>query len=209
MPEYDLVIKDGMVIDGTRLPRYRGDIGVKDGKIAKIGRLQSHQGTKTLDAEGHMVVPGFIDLHTHYDAQLFWDPYLTISGWHGITSVVIGNCGFGFAPVQPEDQERAMRTMTRTEAIPYESMKAGMPWDWVTFPEFLDSVERTPKGLNILPYIPIAPLMVWVMGREEAKSGRMPTDDEHREMVRLLHEGMDAGGCGWSAQRFGEDSVTV
>ena len=207
MPEYDLVIKDGMIIDGTRLPRYRGDIGVKDGKIAKIGRLQSHQGTKTLDAEGHMVVPGFIDLHTHYDAQLFWDPYLTISGWHGITSVVIGNCGFGFAPVQPEDQERAMRTMTRTEAIPYESMKAGMPWDWITFPEFLDSVERTPKGLNILPYIPIAPLMVWVMGREEAKSGRMPTDDEHREMVRLLHEGMAAGGCGWSAQRFGEDSV--
>ncbi len=207
MPEYDLVIKDGMVIDGTRLPRYRGDIGVKDGKIAKIGRIQAHEGTKTLDAEGHMVVPGFIDLHTHYDAQLFWDPYLTISGWHGITSVVIGNCGFGFAPVAPEDQERAMLTMTRTEAIPYESMKAGMPWDWVTFPEFLDSVERTPKGLNILPYVPIAPLMVWVMGREEAKSGRMPTDDEHREMVRLLHEGMAAGGCGWSAQRFGEDSV--
>ncbi len=207
MPEYDLVIKDGMIIDGTRLPRYRGDIGVKDGKIAKIGRIQTHEGTKTLDAEGHMVVPGFIDLHTHYDAQLFWDPYLTISGWHGITSVVIGNCGFGFAPVAPEDQERAMLTMTRTEAIPYESMKAGMPWDWITFPEFLDSVERTPKGLNILPYVPIAPLMVWVMGREEAKSGRMPTDDEHREMVRLLHEGMAAGGCGWSAQRFGEDSV--
>ena len=207
MSEYDLVIKDGMIIDGTRLPRYRGDIGVKDGKIAKIGRIQAHQGTKTLDAEGHMVVPGFIDLHTHYDAQLFWDPYLTISGWHGITSVVIGNCGFGFAPVAPEDQERAMLTMTRTEAIPYDSMKAGMPWDWVTFPEFLDSVERTPKGLNILPYVPIAPLMVWVMGREEAKSGRMPTDDEHKKMVQLLHEGMAAGGCGWSAQRFGEDSV--
>ncbi len=207
MPEYDLVIKDGMVIDGTRLPRYKGDIGVKDGKIAKIGRLQSHQGTKTLDAEGHIVAPGFIDLHTHYDAQLFWDPYLTISGWHGITSVVIGNCGFGFAPVSPGDQERAMLTMTRTEAIPYDSMKAGMPWDWVTFPEFLDSVDRTPKGLNILPYVPIAPLMVWVMGREAAKSGRLPTDDEHRKMVQLLHEGMAAGGCGWSAQRFGEDSV--
>lgn len=207
MPEFDLVIKDGMIIDGTRLPRYRGDIGVKDGKIAKIGRLQPHQAAKTLDAEGHMVVPGFIDLHTHYDAQLFWDPYLTISGWHGITSVVIGNCGFGFAPTPPEGRERAMLTMTRTEAIPYESMKAGMPWDWVTFPEFLDSVDRAPKGLNILPYVPIAPLMVWVMGREDAKSGRLPTDDEHKEMVRLLHEGMDAGGCGWSAQRLGPDSV--
>ena len=127
MPDFDLVIKDGLVIDGTRLPRYQGDIGIKDGKIAKIGRLQSHQGTKTLNAEGHIVAPGFIDLHTHYDAQLFWDPYLTISGWHGITSVVIGNCGFGFAPVPPAEQEQAMLTMTRTEAIPYDSMKAGMP----------------------------------------------------------------------------------
>ncbi len=207
MAEFDLVIKNGMIIDGMRMPRYRGDIGVKDGTIVNIGRLKDHQAKQTLDAEGHIVAPGFIDLHTHYDAQLFWDPYLTISGWHGVTSVVIGNCGFGFAPVPEKDRERAMLTMTRTEAIPYDSMKAGMPWDWVTFPEFLDSVDRTPKGLNILPYVPIAPMMVWVMGRDEAKTGRMPTDAEHQKMVQMLHEGMEAGACGWSAQRFGEDSV--
>ncbi len=107
-----------------------------------------------------MVVPGFIDLHTHDDAQLFWNPYPTISGWYGMTSVVIWEPRVWPCPRTACRQERAMRTMARTEAIPYESMKAGMPRDWVTFPEFLDSVERTPKGLNILPYIPIAPLIV-------------------------------------------------
>ena len=119
-----------------------------------------------------MVAPGFVDLHTHYDAQLFWDPYCTLSGWHGITSAVIGNCGFGFAPVLPALRERAMRTMTRVEAIPYACMQRGLPWDWVSFPEFLDSVDRAPKAINLLPYMPVGPLMIWVMGIEDAKSGR-------------------------------------
>jgi len=101
MPEFDLVVKNGMVVDGTRAPRFRGDLGVKNGRIARIGRIGAHDGAKVIDADGLVVAPGFIDLHTHYDAQIFWDPYLTISSWHGITSVVIGNCGFGFAPVKP------------------------------------------------------------------------------------------------------------
>ncbi len=207
MAEYDVIIKGGMVVDGTRLPRYQADLGIKDGLIAKIGNLKAHQAKKVVDAGGHYVVPGFVDLHTHYDAQLFWDPYCTISSWHGVTSVVIGNCGFGFAPVKPEMRERAMLTMTRTEAIPYPSMKAGMPWDWITYPEFLDSIERGRKGVNMLPFMPIAPLMIWVMGLEDAKSGRKPTDAETREMCRLLNEAMDHGACGWSAQRFGKNSV--
>ncbi len=207
MAEYDVIIKGGIVVDGTRLPRYQADIGVKNGLVAKIGNLKAHQAKKTIDAGGHYVVPGFVDLHTHYDAQLFWDPYCTISSWHGVTSVVIGNCGFGFAPVKPEMRERAMLTMTRTEAIPYPSMKAGMPWDWVTYPEFLDSIERGRKGVNMLPFMPIAPLMIWVMGLEDAKSGRKPTEAETREMCRLLNEAMDHGACGWSAQRFGRNSV--
>jgi N-acyl-D-aspartate/D-glutamate deacylase len=124
-----------------------------------------------------------------------------------VTSVVIGNCGFGFAPMKPEMRERAMLTMTRTEAIPYPSMKAGMPWDWVTYPEFLDSIERGRKGVNMLPFMPIAPLMIWVMGLEDAKSGRKPTAAETKEMCRLLNEAMDHGACGWSAQRFGRNSV--
>jgi N-acyl-D-aspartate/D-glutamate deacylase len=205
MPQFDTIIKGGMIVDGTRMPRFRGDIGVKDGKIAKIGRLEGSDAARVIDAAGAIVAPGFIDLHTHYDAQLFWDPYCSISSWHGITSIVIGNCGFGFAPVHPEDRERAMLTMTRVEAIPYASMKAGLPWDWVTFPEFLNSVDRRPKGINILPYVPLAPLLTWVMGMEQAKA-RKPTDAETREMCRLLNEAMDAGGCGFSAQRLPPES---
>jgi N-acyl-D-aspartate/D-glutamate deacylase len=207
MAEFDTIIRGGIVIDGTRLPRYRADLGIKDGKIAKLGYLKNHQAKKVIDADGQFVAPGFVDLHTHYDAQLFWDPYCTISSWHGVTSLVIGNCGFGFAPVKPELRDRSMLTMTRTEAIPYASMKAGLPWDWVTYPEFLDSVERHPKGVNMLPFVPLAPVMVWAMGLEEAKSGRMPTAAETSEMKKIINEAMDKGACGWSAQRFGENSL--
>ncbi|HEY6418976.1 MAG TPA: amidohydrolase family protein [Candidatus Binataceae bacterium] len=201
MAEFDLVIRDGTIVDGTRMPRFRADIGIKNGRIARIGRLGSTNGARVLDASGQIVAPGYVDLHTHYDAQLFWDPYCSISSWHGVTSVVIGNCGFGFAPVHPEGRERAMLTMTRVEAIPYDAMKAGMPWDWITFPEFLDSIERHPKAINILPYVPVSPLLTWVMGLEAAKT-RGPTEAEEREICRLLDEAMDAGACGWSAQRL-------
>jgi N-acyl-D-aspartate/D-glutamate deacylase len=202
MARYDRVIKNGMIVDGSRLPRFRGDIGITDGLIREIGRIDAADADEVIDAEGLIVAPGFIDLHTHYDAQLFWDPYCTISGWHGITSVAIGNCGFGFAPVAPEARERAMLSMTRVEAIPLPSMQAGMPWDWTTFPEFLDSVERAPKAVNVLPYVPISPLLIWVLGFEDAKAGRKPTDAEHAELCRLLNEALDAGACGWSAQRM-------
>ncbi len=202
MATYDTIIKNGTVFDGTRIPRFKGDIGIKDGLIAKIGRLDETDGDKIIDAEGKHVCPGFIDLHTHYDAQLFWDPYCSLSSWHGITSVVIGNCGFGFAPVAPELRERSMLSMTRIEAIPYESMKEGMPWDWETFPEFLDSVERTPKAMNILPFVPLVPMLVSVLGFDRAKAGAKPTPEEEAQLCAILEEGMDAGACGWSAQRL-------
>lgn len=201
MPAYDTVIRGGTVIDGMRMPRYQADVGIKDGRIAAIGRLKPHEGANVLDANGLIVAPGFIDLHTHYDAQIFWDPYCTISSWHGITSLVIGNCGFGFAPVRSEERERSMLTMTRVEAIPLASMQEGMPWDWETYPQFLASLDSKPKGVNILPYVPVAPLLTYVMGLEAAKT-RQPTAAEEKEICRLLHEAMDAGGCGWSAQRL-------
>src|SRR5437879_7684113 len=128
---FDRVIKGGMIVDGRNFPRYRADIGIRDGRVDTIGRIPSSDTGEVIDASGLIVAPGFVDLHTHYDAQVFWDPYCTLSGWHGVTSVVIGNCGFGFAPVRPEDRERAMRSMTRVEAIPYNAMKAGLPWNWV------------------------------------------------------------------------------
>jgi len=207
MATYDTIIAGGMVVDGTRAQRLRADVGIKDGRVATVGRLSAADADEVLDATGMIVAPGHVDLHTHYDAQLFWDPYCTLSGWHGVTSVVIGNCGFGFAPVRPEDRDRSMLTMTRTEAIPYQAMAAGLPWDWVTYPEFLDSVERTPKAVNLRAFVPLNPLLGWVLGTERAKAGEMPTDAEHAEMRRLLHEAMDAGAGGWSVQRLRTSNV--
>jgi N-acyl-D-amino-acid deacylase len=206
MTDFDIIIKGGTIVDGTRTPRYVSDLAIKNGKIAQIGGLKEKTADRVLDAAGRIVAPGFVDLHTHYDAQIFWDPYCTLSGWHGVTSVALGNCGFGFAPSRPEDRDRAMLSMTRNEAIPYEAMKAGMPWNWVTFPEFIDSLTRTPKGVNCLTYVPLTPLYAWVMGWEEAKK-RRPTEEELQEMCQLIHEGMDAGACGWSAQVLGINSI--
>ena len=202
--KYDLVIKGGMIIDGMQTPRYRGDIGVRNGVIVEIGSNIAVSGAKkVIDAKGKIVAPGFVDLHTHYDSQLFWDPWCTMSGWHGVTSVVIGNCGFGFAPCKPEDRERTMLSLVRNEAVPLETMRQGMPWDWVSFKEYLGSVERAPKGVNVMSFVPLAPLYGYVVGTDEAKQ-RAATDDELQQMCDLLLEGMEAGGCGISAQILGD-----
>lgn len=206
MSMYDLHIKGGTVVDGSRAPRRQADVWIKDGKIAQVGGQAQGSAKQTVDADGLIVAPGFIDLHTHYDAQIRWDPYCTISGWHGVTSVVLGNCGFGFAPVAPDFRERSMLTMTRTEAIPYDAMKVGMKWDWETIPEYLDSLDRAPKGVNCIQYMPTASLMTYVMGLEAAKS-RPATEAERKRMQQLLKEGMDAGLCGFSIQRLGPDST--
>jgi N-acyl-D-amino-acid deacylase len=203
--DMDIQIKGGTVVDGTRVPRFRGDVWIKDGKIAQIGGRAPGFARKVIDADGLIVAPGFVDLHTHYDAQIRWDPWCTISGWHGVTSLVLGNCGFGFAPVKADFRDRSMLTMTRTEAIPYESMKAGMNWDWETIPQYLDSLERAPKGVNCIQYMPTASLMTYVMGLEAAKT-RPATEAERAEMRRLLAEGMETGLCGFSIQRLGKNS---
>jgi N-acyl-D-aspartate/D-glutamate deacylase len=203
MPKYDLVIKDGTVIDGRQTPRYKADLGIAGGRIVQIGNIDPAEGAEVVDARGKIVAPGVVDLHTHYDSQVFWDPWCTMSGWHGVTTVVIGNCGFGFAPCKPEDQDRAMLSLSRNEAVPLATMREGMPWDWVTFPEFLDSVERTPKGVNVMSFVPLAPLYGYVVGIDEAKQRRV-TDEELALMCKHLVEGMEAGACGWSAQISGE-----
>jgi N-acyl-D-aspartate/D-glutamate deacylase len=206
MAEFDIHIKGGTIVDGSRVPRYRGDLWIKDGRIAQMGGRAPGFAKQVIDADGLIVAPGFVDLHCHYDAQIRWDPYCTISGWHGVTSVVMGNCGFGFAPVKPDFRDRSMLTMTRTEAIPFASMQEGMHWDWESVPEYLDSLDRAPKGVNCIQYMPTASLMTYVMGLDAAKS-RPATEAERKEMQRLLDEGMDAGLCGFSIQRLGPDSV--
>jgi len=203
MANYDIVIKGGVVIDGVQTPRYKADVAIAGGRIVQIGRVSASEGAKVVDASDKVVAPGVVDLHTHYDSQLFWDPWCTMSGWHGVTSVLIGNCGFGFAPCKPEDRDRLMLSLSRNEAVPLETMRAGMPWDWLSFPEFLDSVERTPKGVNVMSFVPLAPLYGYVVGIDEAKERRV-TDEELGRMCQLLVEGMQVGGCGLSAQIAGE-----
>lgn len=212
MSTYDTIIKGGTIIDGTRSrERFVGDVAIKDGLIAEIvegGGLDTSLADKVIEAEGLHVVPGYIDLHTHYDGQLLWDPYLSCSSWHGVTSMAIGNCGFGFAPTHPDQRERAMLSMERVEAIPLATMKAGMDWDWETFPEWLDSLDRRPKGVNVMSFVPLNPLMIYVMGVEAAKT-REPTKEELAEMLRLMEESLDAGGVGYTMQRLGDGFTSV
>ena len=200
MADYDLLIKNGTIVDGLRMPAYKGDIAIRGGKVVAMGNVQG-SATRVIDATGSIVAPGFMDIHTHYDAALSgWDPYASLSGWHGVTSVAIGNCGFGFAPVRPEDRERAMLRMERTETIPLSIMQASMRWDWVTFPEFLGSLERSGMGVNAASLVPYSPLRAWVMGNEAARDPNYKaTPDQIAEMKRLLREGLEAGGFGFSA----------
>ncbi|MBI3249736.1 MAG: amidohydrolase family protein [Deltaproteobacteria bacterium] len=202
MPQFDTIVKGGTVIDGTRVPRYKADIGIKNGKIAQIGRLNSSDATKVVDANGLIVAPGFIDLHTHYDAQLHWDPYCTIGSWHGVTSVTIGNCGFGFAPLRPQDADRAMLALSRTEAIPLEPMRVSMKVDWETFPQYMDRLSSMPLGINVSHLFPIAPAVAYVMGGFDEAKKRFPNEKEMNTIIRHYHEAVDAGAAGWSAQRL-------
>ena len=206
MPQFDTIIKNGTIVDGTRVPRYRADIGIKRGTIAALGRLNTNDASTVIDASGQIVAPGFIDLHTHYDAQIHWDPYCTISSWHGVTSVTIGNCGFGFAPLRPQDAERAMLALSRNEAIPLEPMKVSMQIDWETFPQYMDKLAQMPLGINISHLFPVAPAVAYVMGGFDAAKQRFPNEQETQTIIRQLHSALDAGAVGWSAQRFVPES---
>jgi len=149
---YDLIIRNGTVVDGSGMPRFRADVGIAGGKIATVGRI--NDGAKeVIDADGHIVSPGIIDAHTHMDAQVFWDPMGTSSCWHGVTSVVMGNCGFSLAPCAEKDKLLVMRNLERAEDIAPEAMEAGIKWSWETFPQYLDAVDRTPKGINYTAYL--------------------------------------------------------
>src|SRR5262250_3947288 len=188
--QYDILIRGGTVVDGSGLPRYQADVGITEGRIATIGKIAGGA-DEVLDAEGHIVAPGFIDGHTHMDAQVFWDPLGTCSCWHGITSVVMGNCGFSLAPCPEKDKLLVMRNLERAEDISPVAMEAGIKWSWETFPEYLDAVERTPKGINYAPYVGHSALRTYVMGERGFTDPASPRDLEL--MKQELRGAMQAG----------------
>jgi N-acyl-D-aspartate/D-glutamate deacylase len=196
--QYDLIIRNGTVIDGSGLPRFRADVGIVHGKIATIGKIRE-RAKEVLDAEGHVVAPGFIDGHTHMDAQVFWDPLGTCSCWHGITSVVMGNCGFSLAPCSEKDKLLVMRNLERAEDISPEAMEAGIKWSWTTYPEYLDAVDHLPKGINYTAYIGHSALRTYVMGERAFTDTATPADLE--AMQREVRDAIRAGAIGFTTSR--------
>jgi N-acyl-D-aspartate/D-glutamate deacylase len=194
---YDLLIRNGRLIDGTGAPARRADVGIADGKIAEIGDLGAGAAHRTIDASDCVVCPGFIDPHTHYDAQICWDGALTPSSWHGVTSVVMGNCGVGIAPCRPEAREIAMRDLVNVEAIPFEVLDAGITWDWESFPEYLAAAARRGSALNLAFLAPLTPFRHYVMG--EASMERAASAAETERIAALLGAALDAGAFGFSS----------
>jgi N-acyl-D-aspartate/D-glutamate deacylase len=194
----DLLIRNGTVVDGSGMPRYRADVGVRGGRIVEIGRIRA-PAQHTVDADGLIVAPGFIDGHTHMDAQVAWDPLGSCSCWHGVTSVVMGNCGFALAPCRPADKEWFARCLTAVEDIPTEAMLAGIDWSWETFPEYLANVERLPKAINYGMYIGHSALRMYAMGRRALDEPA--SEDDLRHMEHAVDEAVRAGAIGLSTSR--------
>jgi len=188
----DILIRNGTVVDGTGAAAKRQDVGIAGGKIVAPGPAR-----RIIDADGMVVAPGFIDPHTHYDAQICWDGATTPSSWHGVTSVVMGNCGVGIAPCRPAAREIAMRDLVNVEAIPFEVLDAGISWDWETFPQYLDAAARRKPALNLAFLAPLTPFRHYVMG--EASMERAATPEETMKIRSLLGEAMDAGAFGFSS----------
>ena len=194
----DLAIRNGTIVDGSGAPRFQADIGIQDGQIVEIGRIRSGA-SQVIDAEGHMVAPGFIDGHTHMDAQVAWDPLGSCSCWHGVTSVIMGNCGFALAPCQPDQREWIARCLEAVEDIPTEAMMAGINWTWETFPEYLDNVDKLPKAINYGAYLGHSALRMYTMG--ERALSETANEDDLRDMGASISEALKAGALGFSTSR--------
>jgi N-acyl-D-aspartate/D-glutamate deacylase len=189
----DLVIRGGTVVDGSGRPRFAGDVGIEGARIAAVGAVPE-RGRREIDASGLAVCPGFVDVHTHYDAQYTWDPYATSSIWHGVTTTVIGNCGFAIAPCRPGDRETTMRTLVKVEGMSLRAMEAGITWGFETFPEYLAHLERCNPSLNVAALLGHSSVRQWVLGADSQQ--RAATPDEVARMADLVREAMAAGAIG-------------
>jgi N-acyl-D-amino-acid deacylase len=195
---YDLLISNGTVIDGSGMPRFKADVAIEGGKIAAIGKIRE-SARETIDADGHIVAPGLVDVHTHMDAQVFWDALGTCSCWHGVTSVVMGNCGFSLAPCGEKDKLLVMRNLERAEDISPDAMEAGIKWSWTTFAQYLDAVDKLPKGINYAAYMGHSALRTYVMGQRAFDE--KATIEDLQLMREELRDGIRAGAIGFTTSR--------
>src|SRR5258708_3063159 len=188
---YDLKITGGTIVDGSGKPGFAGDLGIKDGKVVALGRAEG-DAAATIDASGRIVAPGFVDVHTHYDAQILWDRLLSISPWHGVTTTVIGNCGFGVAPTKAIHRKLIMERVEKVEGMSLDALQAGLgeAWPFETFPQYLDTLEKRGSAINVAALFGHTPLRLYVMG--EASTERAATADEIGAMKKLVREAMEA-----------------
>ncbi len=197
---HDLVITGGTVVDGTGAPARRADVAVDGDRITAVGAVDA-AGARVIDAEGRLVTPGFVDIHSHLDAQVGWDPLMTSSCWHGVTSVVMGNCGMTFAPVRPGQAEVLATAMESVEDIPASCILDGLPWDWESYGGYLDAVDRMPRGMNAGGYVGDVALRLYVAGDAACEPGFRATPEQLDEMAGLVREAMEAGALGYSISR--------
>ncbi len=196
---HDLVIRGGTVVDGSGGKPFTADVAVDGGLITSVGNVEA-KGREEIDATGLIVTPGFVDVHTHYDGQATWDAEMAPSSWHGVTTVVMGNCGVGFAPARPDRHEWLISLMEGVEDIPGTALAEGMKWDWETFPEYLDALERLPRTVDVGTHVPHGAVRAYVLGDRE-QPGAIPTDEDIAEMSRIVEEGVRAGALGFSTSR--------
>ncbi len=198
--DFDLKITGGTIIDGTGAPGYAGDVAIKNGKIAALGDVKG-RAAETIDAKGRVVTPGFVDIHTHYDAQLLWDRMMTISPWHGVTTVVMGNCGFTVAPTRPEHRGLIMRTLEKVEGMSLEALEGGLGYDWPfeTFEQYLDTIEQRGTAINCAAQIGHTAVRMYVMGEEATE--RAATADEIARMREIVKHAIQAGAVGFATSK--------
>jgi N-acyl-D-aspartate/D-glutamate deacylase len=199
MSQPDLVIRNGRIVDGTGAAPFVGDVALDGDRIAAVGAGVG-PGRREIDAEGHLVTPGWVDIHTHYDAQATWDPYLSPSSEHGVTTVVMGNCGVGFAPVRESLRSELIDLMEAVEDIPGAAMHEGIQWEWESFPEFMEALERRPHAIDYGLQVPHCALRAYVMGQRGIDNEAATADDVER-MRELVREALAAGALGFSTSR--------
>ena len=195
---HDLVVKGGTIVDGSGRAAFEGDVAVDGETITAVGDVGA--GRREIDARGKLVLPGWVDVHTHYDAQVTWDPYVTPSSWHGVTTLVMGNCGVGFAPAKPDEHQWLIGLMEGVEDIPGAAMTEGMKWQWETFPEYLDAIDKQERVLDIGAQVPHGALRAYVMGKRGAKN-EAATESDIAQMAAIVEEGIRAGALGFSTSR--------